>query len=176
MAREVGARLAGRSRTLDLIGPVPAVIITVTDPPLLDTLPVATSELIRTASLIACFLIRSVGTVGVVVTHPGQRDALARLSPARELLRAATLHFASAGLLVGAIGAVLLVVAAPRGRDTAPGLAPELGGSTRAAFFFAFFNVLVGVVTTIVVSLAHPRQRYALPVRTRELLYRAHIP
>lgn len=77
-------------RTVLLVTHVPAVIVPIADPRLVDAVPIVAEEVSRRAGLrnTATVLVRPVDTVWVAVTFPGVRDACT-VSLALELIRVA---------------------------------------------------------------------------------------
>lgn len=85
VALELRAR-AHRRRTVQLVAAILAIIVAVAAPTLLDAFAIVAGELIGATRLVAVRLVGAVRTVAGVVAHPRQRNALAIVALARELL------------------------------------------------------------------------------------------
>ena len=110
------------------------------------------------------------------IANPFQRNALAWLISARELLRRTLPILAFPLVLVAVIVAIPFAVAAPRLRNAASTAALKFSlGALFRMRSRAFVTALVGSVAAVDVAVAQPRDRKAVSVVARELIHRTHI-
>lgn len=187
MASELlaSAGLVPRITELPLVAAIPAVIVMVADPVLVQTAPVVTSELVLSARrgrgtvMQSDVLIGTVHAVRVSIAEPFLRDALRpvphliRRAGELSLLVALPIVTLVPFVLVGLVQAIIVPVADVDPRYTVAVIAREEVAEAGPAFGLAVARRFVAAVQTVVVAVAVPSGRDAAVIGAPEAVLRA---
>lgn len=147
-----------RRRAILLVGPVRAILISVADPLINDTLVRRfASELeLLAGDVTAMSFVRLIVTIVLSVAVPRERDARNTARRAFEFVALARFRFRGVTVdLVGVVAAIVLSVTLPVVRDASTVVANEVG--TRAVLHGAV--LLVGPVRAVPIEVATPVAR-----------------